>query len=31
MKTSIQKCMGKHKDDFGDNDSISILNASGAA
>jgi hypothetical protein len=31
MKTSIQKCMGKLKDDFDDIDSISILNASGAA
>jgi hypothetical protein len=31
MKTSIQKCMGKLKDDFGETVSISILNASGTA
>jgi hypothetical protein len=31
MKKSIQKCIGKLKDDFGDIASISILNASGAA
>jgi hypothetical protein len=31
MKTSIQKCMGKLKDDFGEKVSISILSASGAA
>jgi hypothetical protein len=31
MQTSIQKCMGKLKDDFGDIASISILNASDGA